>query len=277
MSGTAHPSPPPLIVFTDLDGTLLDHADYSFDPARPALEKLHEINAALVLASSKTGAEMARLAAALPAPPAALIVENGAGVLWPGAAAQSAAAPTHPALRKALAALPETLRRNFHGFSDWGPAGIAAQTGLPAAEAALAAQRQFSEPGLWQGDEAGLAAFLAALAEQGITARQGGRYLTLSFGADKADRLAEVAARLAPKAATLALGDAPNDAAMLQAAGQGVIIANPHGSPLPPLPGEASGRIRRSTLPGPAGWNHAVLETIDALGLCPARQTSPST
>ena len=31
-----------LVVFTDLDGTLLDHDDYSFEAARPALAQLEE-------------------------------------------------------------------------------------------------------------------------------------------------------------------------------------------------------------------------------------------
>ena len=66
---------------------------------------------------------------------------------------------------------------------------------------------------------------------------------------------------------TLALGDAPNDIEMLQAADFGVIIANPHRNPLPPMPGEGTGRITRTTLAGPAGWNTAVLDLIARLNL----------
>lgn len=33
-------SGPPLLVFTDLDGTLLDHESYDWSPARPALNRL---------------------------------------------------------------------------------------------------------------------------------------------------------------------------------------------------------------------------------------------
>ena len=49
----------------DLDGTLLDHESYSFAPARPALAALAEIGAGVVLATSKTAAEVAPLRAAL--------------------------------------------------------------------------------------------------------------------------------------------------------------------------------------------------------------------
>jgi len=271
MSGLTHNTPAPLIVFTDLDGTLLDHETYSFSAAQQALEAVSAANIPLVLASSKTAAEMADLAQRLPCSPAALIVENGAGVVWPG---ESLAAQTrHAELLSALASLPPQLRAGFSGFSEWGAAGVAADTGLPLDAAAKAAKRQFSEPGRWQGDEAGQSAFIAALAAKGITARHGGRYLTLSFGADKANRMAEVAARLAPKARRIALGDAPNDAAMLEAADLGIIVANPHGTPLPPLKGEGAGHIRRTSLPGPEGWNQALCEILISQGLLPAEQT----
>lgn len=252
-----------LIVFTDLDGTLLDHESYSFDPAQQALEALGHARVPLVLASSKTAAEMADLARALPHPPAALIVENGAGVIWPGTTAPSTS--RHAELLDALNSLPRALRQRFSGFSDWGPEEISRQTGLAPAQARLAAQREFSEPGHWSGSAAKKAEFLASAARLGVDARQGGRFLTLSFGADKADRMREVSARLAPRAHVLALGDAPNDAAMLEAADSGIIIANPHGIGIDRLTGESSGRIRRSTRPGPAGWNDAVLDTIERL------------
>ena len=63
----------------------------------------------------------------------------------------------------------------------------------------------------------------------------------------------------------VALGDAPNDVEMLNAADHGVIVANPHGSELPVLAGERAGRIRRSTKPGPAGWNEMILRLVSEL------------
>ena len=46
------------IIFSDLDGTLLDHDSYSFKPALEALAKVKELAVPLVLCSSKTKAEM---------------------------------------------------------------------------------------------------------------------------------------------------------------------------------------------------------------------------
>ena len=52
---------PTMLVFTDLDGTLLDHNDYGYGPALPALTELKARDIPLVLASSKTAAEIAPL------------------------------------------------------------------------------------------------------------------------------------------------------------------------------------------------------------------------
>ena len=47
-----------IIIITDLDGTLLHPASYSFGDAVPALEEVHEANIPVVLCSSKTKAEI---------------------------------------------------------------------------------------------------------------------------------------------------------------------------------------------------------------------------
>ncbi|MFD0981793.1 HAD-IIB family hydrolase [Tropicimonas aquimaris] len=256
---------PPLIVFTDLDGTLLDHETYSPEPARPALDRLSEAGIPLILASSKTAAELALLRGRIGCANCPAIVENGAGLLEAGSEAE-AGSPKHTRLLAALDAVPSDLRSLFEGFSDLGPGGVARVTGLPPAEAHLAASRQFSEPGLWHGTSEELERFLQALGAQGVTARRGGRFLTLSLGGTKADRMDEIAARYG-NPPRLALGDAPNDREMIVAADYGVIVANPHGTALPTLDGEADGRVRRTAAPGPQGWNTAVLDLLDTLGI----------
>lgn len=254
-------SPSRLAVFTDLDGTLLDHASYSPAAARLALTALARARVPLVLASSKTAAEIEVLHAVLGLGAVPAIVENGAGIWRPGAAGRtSAETKTYTRLRAALDALPAELRAAFRGFGDMSASDVAKITGLPRADATRAKARAFSEPGLIAPDAAPDTAprLIAALAKSGVTARQGGRFLTLSFGHSKADRMAEITAELGARR-TLALGDAPNDIEMLEAADFGVIVANPHGPAVAPLPGEATGRVIRTTAPGPAGWNTAVL------------------
>ena len=255
---------PPLIVFTDLDGTLLDHESYSFDPARTALDRLRALGIPLILASSKTAAEIVEIQRAVGCAAYPAIVENGAGILEPGADTAD-----DGRYRELLAAIDEVspyIRSQFEGFNDLGPTGIAQATGLAPEQARLAADRRFSEPGLFFGGSGDLSEFRRALGKLGVRARRGGRFLTLSFGGTKADRMDEIAARFG-NPPRIALGDAPNDIEMLEAADHGVIIANSHGSELPPLPGETAGLIRRTALPGPTGWNSAVLDLLYQMDL----------
>jgi mannosyl-3-phosphoglycerate phosphatase len=258
MAQTADPGPP-VLVFTDLDGTLLDHETYDWSPARPALDRLARVGAMVVPATSKTRAEVAPLMEALGLSGPA-IVENGAGVAnLPGPA------PCIARIRAALDALPPALRARFKGFGDGAPADVAAMTGLAPDAAARAHAREFSEPGVWSGDDAGLAAFEAALAAHGLTLRRGGRFIHVLPGADKAARMAEIRASAAPCPA-IALGDAPNDAEMLSAADIAIIIPNPSGPP-PFPPGAAPIHARMAPASGPAGWNAAMLAALDELGL----------
>lgn len=248
-----------LIVFTDLDGTLLDHETYSWSPAGPALGMMKSLGVPLVLASSKTAFELVALRKELGFEHCPAIVENGAGLL-PAFEEPDQNASQHAQILKALSELPADLRRHFEGFSDWSDVQCAEKTGLPLEQAKSARQRQFSEPGLWSGTPDQLQKFETKLAQKGISARQGGRYLTLSFGATKADWMSKIRDDFDPnartsKARTMALGDAPNDVEMICAADFGVVIKNTHGAGIPPLGDAAEASIIRTTLSGPAGWN----------------------
>ena len=66
-----------LIVFSDLDGTLLDHGNYSHSAAAPALARLRHLEVPLILASSKTAAEIVPLRDELGFSDCEAIVENG--------------------------------------------------------------------------------------------------------------------------------------------------------------------------------------------------------
>lgn len=253
----------PLLVFTDLDGTLISHDSYSWDAARPALDALRNIGAGIVMASSKTAPEIIALRRDLDLEKWPAIVENGAGFLAPNSRDAPPNAP-YLALRRELQSVPTELRRHYRGFGDMDVDEIALTTGLTPDAAELAGQRAFSEPGLWTGSAAERADFLSVLAEHKVSAREGGRFLTLSFGQTKADQMAEIIATYQPRH-TVALGDAPNDVEMLEAAEFGVIVANPHREPLPVLDGEKTGKIIRTALAGPEGWNKAMLDLVTNL------------
>ena len=254
-----------LIVFSDLDGTLLDHRTYSHAAAAPALERLRQLRVPLILASSKTAAEIIPLRRELGFDACKAIVENGSGILE-AHGENGSTESRYLLIRQVLDRLPASLRAQYRGFADWSAEQVSELTGLSLAEAENARKRRFSEPGLWLGSEEDKASFVEAATAMGLTAQQGGRFLTLSFGGNKAERMMEIAARHAQagrKPFVVALGDAPNDLAMIEQADLGVIIPNPAHSGIPHCKGEATGRIIRAGTAGPKGWNQVIMSLLD--------------
>ena len=70
------------LVFTDLDGSLLDHHNYDFIDAMPQLRSLERLEIPLIPASSKTRVEIEQLRQKL-GNTHPFIVENGAAVFIP--------------------------------------------------------------------------------------------------------------------------------------------------------------------------------------------------
>ena len=254
-----------LIIFTDLDGTLLDHETYSFNYALPALNLLRQLEIPLILASSKTAAEIAPLREALGFSQCEAIVENGSGILEPHDMGEGSA-DNYDLLQQALNDLPPEMRLQYEGFSDWSAEQVSDRTGLSISDAGKAMQRRYSEPGLWLGSAEDREVFVTELSAKGISVLQGGRFLTLSFGGNKAGRMMEIIKRHERTDKVLfsvALGDAQNDIAMIEQADLGVIIPNPSHGGIARLEGEATGRIIRADSNGPAGWNKVIMTLLD--------------
>ena len=261
------------LVFTDLDGSLLDHHSYSFAAAAPLLAELEAAGIPVIPVSSKTRAEIAELRARLDNRHP-FIVENGAAVFIPDRYFD--AAPDGTFLRdgywvKELSGprqqwldVLSTLRPRFAGefdnFHRAGPPGIVAMTGLSEQAATLANQREYSEPVQWLGDEAGKLAFIRALNAEGACALQGGRFLSVSGDCDKGRALTWLRqvyqqAWGVPRVVDIAIGDSGNDVAMLAAAGTALLIRSPV-HPYPEL-GRVEG-VMHSVHCGPEGWAEGV-------------------
>ncbi|MEM7619279.1 MAG: HAD-IIB family hydrolase [Pseudomonadota bacterium] len=255
-----------LIIFTDLDGTLLSHNTYDFTPALSMLETLKHKSIPVILASSKTAAEIFEIQKEMKLEAYPAIVENGAGILTPGAQITHYNTEIYDGILRAVMRLPLEFRAHFTGFSQWSVEDISNKTGLTLERAALAKQRQFSEPGLWTGTRQKQVVFEALLKRHGIYARKGGRFLTLTKEDSKADLMKFILSEIEPNTGeavfSVALGDAPNDIEMIETADIGVIVSNPNNAPLPKLKGEQQGHIFRTTLPGPEGWVQAVEQIL---------------
>lgn len=257
-----------IIIFSDLDGTLLDHETYSFAPAQPAIDLLKELDIPLILSSSKTAVEIISLREKLGFSHCPAIVENGAGLLSSGEG-QSFNSEIYLKLVSVLDALPKEIRSCFTGFSDWTAEEVSHQTSLSLDDAKLAKLREYSEPGIWSGSDEEYATFCECLSDEGIIVQRGGRFLSLSFGGSKCDQMRKIISAHEKKFSkvSVALGDAPNDIEMLEVADIGIIIKNPSHEGLPELTGESDGKILRSTLVGPSGWAEMIVKVLDMFKL----------
>ena len=150
---------PDLIVFTDLDGSLLDGTTYSYEAATPALTALRELGIPLVLVSSKTRAEMEPLRERL-GHHDPFIVENGGAVFVPHGLFDfplermrtrspyqviELGLPYHM-LREVLKQIEHAVETPLQGFGDLSVEAIMQATELPYADAILAKQREYDEP-----------------------------------------------------------------------------------------------------------------------------------
>lgn len=266
------------VIFTDLDGTLLDHDTYSFTAALPALELVKLKRIPLVFCSSKTRAEIGclreRLGNLHP-----FISENGGGIFVPVSYFSEddirAVSPKAEIIGgywvfvlgtpyQVLRGVLKKLRSNgfeIKGFGDMSGLEVAEITGLDRKEAELAKRREFDEPFIFQGDEGKLARLLASIQEKGLLHAQA-RVHHLMGDHDKG-KAVEVLTRLyqrkLPEIVTIALGDSPADFPMLERVDYPIIVRNYRGE-----------HDRRIALPnliradgiGPEGWNKAVLEFI---------------
>lgn len=263
---------PRLIVFTDLDGTLLDHDTYDWRPALPALQCLAELGLPLVLNSSKTRPEIEALRDELDNDHP-FIVENGAGVVIPAGYFDGGPEEviTTGASRAAILEVLSTQKARgyrFFGFSDLSPGELARLTGLTPEAAAMAGDRIGTEPILWQDSSTRLASFRDALAERDLQLQQGGRFLHVMGRFDKADGMHQLMTRYQSQTPdwpcrSVALGDSLNDRDMLAGADLAVVIAGVNASRIE-LP--ADHPVIRSTERGPTGWNQSVSEVLTRFG-----------
>ena len=263
----------PLLIFTDLDGTLLDHHSYSFQGAEEALQRLHRHSIPVILTSSKTRMELLKLQERLGLDEP-FIAENGGGVFVPGAYEMPAGnafekignyrvkqfGKPYNYIRKVFAKLQP--KYNLRGFGDMAVKEIISATGLDREGAILAQQRDFSEPFLFLA-EPRVQELQEEAAEHGLAVTRGGRfYHLISAGQDKGRALTETTllfqAGCPDKLVTVGFGDAENDFPMLRVVDIPVLIPKPDGSYADiNLHG-----MKKAPYPGSRGWGAAMTKIL---------------
>jgi mannosyl-3-phosphoglycerate phosphatase len=262
---------PRLIVFSDLDQTLLDGRDYSHAEAMPGLALLEEHDIPLVLCTSKTRPEVEfhrnRLDNRHP-----FVVENGGAVYIPTGyldfdfdhdrrTADCFVLELGLPYRVLVRALAELKRKTglpLCGFSDMTTQEVASRCGLSLLQAAWAKRREYDEPFLIPAPETAAAVIDAA----DIPVTQGGRFFHLA-ASDKGRAVSMLMAlfeRSRPGAVSVGIGDAFNDLPLLEAVDIPVLVRDSDGGydPRIAFPG-----LRYADGIGPAGWSAAIASLVD--------------
>jgi mannosyl-3-phosphoglycerate phosphatase len=276
------------VVFTDLDGTLLDHETYSFGPAEGALRLLAERGIPVVICSSKTRAEIEALQRemALDHPFAS---ENGGALFVPRGYFRNPLrcrrrdarheiyefGERYPRIVAALHECARSVGARVVGFADRSVDEVAAACGLTAAQAKLAKRRDYDEPfTVVEGGPGARAGLFTSLRAAGLCCTTGGRFdhVTSAPGKGAAVRVArELYARATGcPVLGIGLGDGMNDVSMFREVDIPVLV----GSRSAPAVAQLLGRIpaaRMTARRGPEGWAEAICAIVGEF-----KQAAPS-
>jgi mannosyl-3-phosphoglycerate phosphatase len=267
-----------IMVISDLDGTLLDSETYSSTAAGPALEALKEKGASLVLASSKTRAELEPIRSRL-GHDGPFIVENGGALYVPvgffpvpleGAIPRETYeiiefGTPYAQLRAALKEIAGTLGIQMKGFGDMTIEEVGERTGLAHPGATLAKQREYDEPFVL-GDDALIESVCREAVARGLRCTRGGRFYHLLGPNDKGtacrvllQRCRRGLAASQRRLYAVGIGDSANDVSMLAAVDQPILVQRPDGSydPAVHMP-----NVIHAPGIGPVGWNAAILNIL---------------
>ncbi len=260
------------IVFTDLDGTLLDSKTYSYQESLAEIDRLKRNGIPIIFCSAKTRAEQEvyRRELGLFHP---FIVENGGAIFIPRAyfpfpfdyhktvddlLAIELAIP-RGTVKRLLAKIGRENDFRFTGFANMSAAKVAEITGLNLESARLARQREYDEPVEFDSSGKDITEFLSKLGEAGLNWSYGGRLHHVMGGGDKGEAveiLTGLYRRMWGEIRTVGLGNGLNDLPLLLQVDVPVLVQKrDHGWEDMNLP-----RLRKVQAVGPEGWSRAIVE-----------------
>ncbi len=263
------------VIFTDLDGTLLDLKTYSYDGALPSIEYLRSQNVPIIFCSVKTKAEQEvyRKELQIKDP---FIVENGGAIFisqgyFPfefeyhkakdGYQVIELGIPYHQ-IREILAQIRVATGVNFRGFGDMSAEEVASLTNLDLEAAQRAKAREYDETLNLEITPEELSRFLNEIEKTGLNYISGSLYHDVSGPNDKGKAtriLIDLFNRKSGKIRTIAIGDSPNDLPMLLSVDIPFLVQKPGGTwediDVP--------HLHRVEGIGSEGWAKAVEELIE--------------
>ena len=270
---------PATVIFTDLDGTLLDSVAYSFAAAQEALTELQRHDIPLIIVSSKTRAEIEPIRIRLQNDHP-FIVENGGAVVIPtdyfpfpladtvlrdGCDVVELGTPYHR-LRAALKDIQRVIGRELRGYGDMSVDEIVARTGLSREEAELSKQREYDEPFVVECPAIPEDNLAETVKAHGLQYTKGDRFFHLMGPHDKGravryliDCYCRQTDCTRDRLRSVGIGNSLNDLPMLEVVEHPILVQRADGSY---DPGIDLPRLTRAPGPGPIGWNRSVLSLL---------------
>ena len=270
-----------LILFSDLDGTLLNTETYAYEAALPIIEHLKAQGVPVIPVTSKTRAEVETLIqeVGLTDP---FVTENGSAIYIlrescpfelpegedDGPYRVLQLGVSYVMARAGLKAIAQEIGRPLKGFGDLSVDQVQQLTGLDAKDAKQAKMREFTEPFLTPKNTTP-ERLTAAAAEMGFRVVVGDRFSHL-IGAvagkgAAVHKLVSLYATTFPDTETITtvgLGNSPNDLDMLENVDQAIVMPGPSG----PHPRLADRGWQIAPEPAPEGWAIAVNQVLESLG-----------
>lgn len=261
------------VIFTDLDGTFLNHDDYSFDSSKDSLKLINEKKIPLLFTTSKTRVEVELLQkkVGIKEP---FIVENGAAIFFPKDYQNFDLSFLDDYQGYYILQLGLKYKQvlNFYnkyksefgllGFSDMSIDDIVKHTGLNVEDAKLSKQRDFTEPFLLE-DKTKLKNLKNLALTYNIKITEGGRFYHLigefqdkGIAVKKAKKIFEKIYN--DDINSIGLGDGPNDIVMFENVDIPIVIKNHNGKYVE----TKVKNIQKSEFKGSKGWNEMVLKHV---------------
>lgn len=271
-----------IIIFTDLDGTLLDHHTYSYHDAEDALAQVKKQKASLVLCSSKTKEEIEvyrkRLSNSEP-----FVVENGGAIYIPKGCRNLTDRFDHEdsdyfiiiigaeyqKLVDVFGKIKSKTGANTKGINEFTLDEFIQLTHLQRKEAVLAMKREYTLPFVVYGGVEEVKAIKNEIALSGLHYTEGAKFMYLMGANDKGKAvriLVDFFKRnySGGEITTVGIGDSLNDLPLLEAVDRPFLVKK--------VSGDYDERIRVKNLVladgiGPVGWNKAVLKLFSEKSL----------
>lgn len=265
-----------MVIFSDLDGTLLDKYSYSYEEAFSSIELVKSKKIPLIFCSAKTRAEQEvyRSELSITDP---FIVENGGAIFIPkgyfpfdfnyskesGHYLVIELGIPYDQIRKMLLKVRDEGNCNFKGFGDMNVAEVAEITGLDIESARRAKQREYDETLMFEMDAKEISKCIESIHQKtGLTCVHGGRFYNVMGPNDKGKAVSTVKNLLSrkwQKVKTIGIGDSRNDLPMLEKVDFPILVQKPDNT----WEEVKNVQIHRINGVGPVGWRNAVRNIIN--------------